>query len=99
MEEKPVRFGQNLPKVVVSHPMTIFEFLKTKLQGEPPVHPVEKMLAKRWVKERLKAVFPELRGNPRALEQAYRDLGLEARPGSGKGGSVLFEITLPGEIE
>jgi len=27
-------------------------------------------MAKYWVKERLKVVFPELRGNPRALEQA-----------------------------
>lgn len=79
--------------------MTIFEYLRAKLQGEPPVRPLEKAVAKRWVKERLKVVFPELQDDPHALEQAYRDLSLEPRPGCGKGGAMLFEVTLPGKLD
>lgn len=77
--------------------MTIFEFLRAKLQGEPPVHPMDRRMAKRWVKERLKRLYPELRLDPDALEQAYQDLGIEPREGAGKGGATVFEITLPGE--
>lgn len=79
--------------------MTIFDYIKARLRGEPPVSAVEKKLAKRWVKQRLKIVFPELRHDPRALEKAYQDLTLEPRPGAGKGGAVLFEVVLPGRIE
>lgn len=79
--------------------MNIFEFLKDKLRGEPPVHPVEGRMAKRWVKERLKRVYPELRGDPKALEVAYQALGLEPRPGLGEGGAMMFEVVLPGRIE
>ena len=78
--------------------MNIFEFLKSRLQGEPPLRPVERMMAKRWVKERLKEMFPELRHNPRALEEAYQALTLEALPGAGKGGATMFEVVLPGRI-
>jgi len=79
--------------------MNIFEFLKNKLQGEPPVHPVEGMMAKRWVKERLKRLYPELRSDPRALEAAYQALSLEPRPGLGEGGATMFEVVLPGRVE
>jgi hypothetical protein len=78
--------------------MTILEFVRSRLQGEPPVHPMDRRLAKRWVKERLKRIYPELRLDPKALEQAYQDLGIEPREGTGKGGATVFEITLPGEI-
>jgi hypothetical protein len=77
--------------------MTILEFLRSKLQGEPPLHPMDRRIAKRWVKERLKRLYPELRLDPKALEQAYQDLGIEPHEGSGKGGATVFEITLPGE--
>lgn len=77
--------------------MTIFEFLRSKLQGEPPLHPLDRRIAKRWVKERLKRLYPELRLDPRALEQAYQELGIEPREGAGKGGATVFEVTLPGE--
>ena len=77
--------------------MTIFEFLRSRLQGEPPMHPMDRRIAKRWVKERLKRIYPELRLDPKALEQAYQDLGIEPREGTGKGGATVFEITLPGE--
>lgn len=79
--------------------MNIFSFLKAKLHGEPPVHPVERMMAKRWVKERLKRMYPELRQDPKALEEVYQSLTLEPRMGIGKGGGLMFEISLPGRIE
>ncbi len=77
--------------------MTIFEFLRSKLQGEPPLNPLDRRMAKRWVKERLKRLYPELRLDPHALEKAYQELGLEPREGAGKGGTTVFEVTLPGE--
>ncbi|MFZ4775911.1 MAG: hypothetical protein ACOYM3_11125 [Terrimicrobiaceae bacterium] len=77
--------------------MTIFEFLRSKLQGEPPLHPIDQRMAKRWVKERLKKLYPELRLDPEALERAYQELGLEPQPGAGKGGATVFKITLPGD--
>lgn len=64
-----------------------------------PVHPVDSHAAKRWVKERLKRLFPELRRDPDALERAYRELGLEAREGSGRGAGVVYEITLPSIVD
>lgn len=78
--------------------MTIFEFLRSRLQGEPPLHPMDRRIAKRWVKERLKRLYPELRLDPKALEQAYQNLGVEPHEGSGKGGTTVFEITLPGDV-
>ena len=79
--------------------MNIFDFLREKLRAAPPVTPAERVMAKRWVKERLKRMYPELRHDPRALEEAYRSLSLEPRPGLGKGGATMFEIVLPGRIE
>lgn len=76
---------------------SLFDFLRDKLAGEPPISPIDRRLAKRWVKERLKKVYPELRGDPEALERAYQDLGMEAHEGSGKGGAPIFEVRLPGE--
>lgn len=77
--------------------MTIFEFLRSKLQGEPALNPLDRRMAKRWVKERLKRLYPELRLDPEALEKAYQELGIEPREGAGKGGATVFEVTLPGE--
>ena len=78
--------------------MTIFDFVRSRLQGKPPIHPMDRKIAKRWVKERLKRLYPELRLDPKALEQAYQDLGVEPRQGAGKGGATVFEIILPGEV-
>lgn len=77
--------------------MTIIEFFRSRLKGEAPLHPMDRKIAKRWVKDRLKRIYPELRLDPKALEQAYQDLGVEPRAGAGKGGATVFEITLPGE--
>jgi len=50
------------------------------------------------VKQRLAHIFPELRHDPEALERAYRELDLEPRPGSGRGGETVFEAILPREL-
>ncbi len=79
--------------------MNIFELIRQKLQGEPPLHPVDRQMAKRWVKERLKSMYPDLRSDPRALEAAYQSLSLEPLEGCGEGGERLYEVSLPGRIE
>lgn len=81
-------------------PSAIFEYFRTKFGGAPPpVNAVERAMAKRWVKERLKKMYPELRADPRALEAAYQSLSLEPRPGAGKGGGMMFEVVLPGRLD
>ena len=61
--------------------MSLRHFFKRVLQPErpePPLHAIDRRLAKEWIKKRLAALFPELRGDPVALENAYRELGLES---------------------
>lgn len=78
----------------------ILEYFRSKFATPPsPLQPIERAMAKRWVKERLKRMYPELRSDPRALEEAYQALSLEPRPGSGKGGSMMFEVVLPGRLD
>lgn len=69
-------------------------FIKTRFLGDRPVHPIEGKMARMWIKKRLVAVYPELRNNPQALEQAYRALNLEERPEM-RQNMACFEITLP----
>jgi hypothetical protein len=76
----------------------ILEYFRHKFAAAPPVPPMERAMAKRWVKERLKRMYPELRADPRALEDAYQALSLEPRPGLGEGGETVFEVVLPGRI-
>ncbi len=77
----------------------VFELIRRAFRHEAPLHPVDRQMAKKWIKQRLIVVFPYLRNNPRALEQAYRSLGLEPREGHelGEEGTV-FEVKLPGEL-
>ena len=76
----------------------IFNLIKRAFRSEPVIHPVEHGMARRWIKQRLIAVFPELRNNPVALEQAYRTLNLEPRRGEGADeAETVFEMTLPGQ--
>lgn len=76
----------------------LFQFIKRAFTREPELHPVERGMARRWIKQRLVAVFPELRNNPTALERAYRTLGLEPREGTEPGdGQTVFEMSIPGE--
>ena len=78
--------------------LNVRTFFKRMLTKERPLHPIDRRLAKEWIKNRLAAVFPELRGDPAALEQAYRDLDLEPTGAARQqdGGEVkTFEMNLP----
>ena len=78
--------------------MNLLQFIKRAFSSEPELHPVDRGMAKRWIKQRLITVFPELRNNPRALERAYQTLSLEPRPNQEPGGpETVFEMTIPGE--
>jgi hypothetical protein len=79
--------------------MKITSMLKRVLGMGPVVHPVDRGLAKRWIKQRLLVVFPELRGNPQALEAAYRSLSLDPRPGEPGENETVFEIACHREPE
>lgn len=80
-------------------PSSITQFFKRAIFGEEPIHPVERRLAKEWIKKRLARVYPELRGNPVALEKAYRELGLSARPGeTEEEPETVFEVRLPSSV-
>jgi hypothetical protein len=72
--------------------MKLYAAFKRALGMGPVVHPVDGGLAKRWIKQRLLAVFPELRGDPKALEAAYRALSLEPRPGGPGDAEWVFEV-------
>ena len=76
----------------------LLQFIKRAFSTEPELHPVERGMARQWIKQRLVAVFPELRNNPRALERAYQTLGLEPRAGTEAGDNeTVFEMSIPGE--
>ena len=74
----------------------LMQFFKRALNREPALHPVDRGMAKVWIKKRLVAVFPELRNNPVELEKAYRSLSLEPRLGTEPGdAATYFEMTAP----
>ncbi len=74
----------------------LMQFFKRALNREPVLHPIDRGLAKQWIKRRLVVVFPELRDDPRALEEAYRALSLEPKLGTEEGdAATYFEMTLP----
>ena len=76
----------------------LFSLIKRAFRSQPAMHPVEHGMARRWIKQRLVAVFPELRNNPAALERAYRTLNLEPRPGQGGDeAETVFELKFHGE--
>ncbi len=72
--------------------MSLLGAFKRALGMGPVVHPVDRSMAKRWVKQRLLAVYPELRGDPAALEAAYRSLSLDPQPGGPGDAEIVFEI-------
>jgi hypothetical protein len=75
---------------------SVFHVIKRAFSHEPELHPVDRSLAKRWIKQRLGAVFPQLRKNPAELERAYQALSLEPRPGRHEGeADTVFEAVLP----
>jgi hypothetical protein len=74
----------------------LFHLFKKAFRSEPPLHPIEQKMAKRWIKQRLVSVFPDLRRDPAALERAYRSLSLDPRPGTDEGdGETVFEMSAP----
>lgn len=74
----------------------LFQRIKASFRREPTLHPLDRQLARRWIKQRLVAVFPELRNNPRELERAYRNLGLDPQPGQEEGDAeTVFVLSAP----
>jgi hypothetical protein len=72
-------------------------FFRKALGREPQLHPIERGMARQWVKKRLVLLYPELKNDPKGLEAAYRALSLEPRLGTEPGdNAAYFEMTLPG---
>jgi hypothetical protein len=76
----------------------VFQLIRRAFRHETTLHPVDRRMAKHWIKQRLTVVFPELRNNPPALEQAYRSLSLEAQPGAPGEPETVFHMRLPAEL-
>jgi hypothetical protein len=75
------------------------QFFKGAFDLEPALHPLDHGMAKKYIKERLGVVYPQLRNDPVALEKAYRALNLEPRAGIGKDEApTVFEMTLPESV-
>lgn len=67
---------------------------------EPPLHPLDHGMIRKYVKQRLSVVYPELRTDTQALENAYHTLSLEPRPGIGKDEApTVFELVLPDSLK
>lgn len=79
--------------------MELFSIIQRALGLPPKIHPVDRGLARHWTKQRLAAVFPELRGDARGLEAAYRALDLAPRASDTNPSERFFEIGLHREIE
>lgn len=76
----------------------VFERIRNAFRREPVLHPVDRQLARRWIKQRLVTVFPHLRNNPRELELAYRNLGMDPQPGQEEGDAdTVFVLSAPEE--
>lgn len=74
----------------------LFQLIERAFRREPPLHPIDCKLARHWIKQRLAAIFPELRNDPAALEKAYQNLNLQPRPGAEEGeASTVFEMSAP----
>ena len=79
--------------------MNLSTFIQRALGRPPIIHPVDRGLAKHWTKQRLIAVFPELRGDARRLEAAYHALDLSPRASDTNHSEIIFEIGIHREIE
>ncbi len=79
--------------------MELYQRLKRALGIAPKIHPVDRGLAKQWTKRRLAAVFPELRGDARRLEAAYRALDLSPQVSHSNPTETIFEIGVHREID
>ena len=78
----------------------LFKKIITPSRPDRPLHALDHRIAKEWIKKRLAVLYPELRGDPVALENAYRELDLEpagpVRRGDGEVKS--FEMNLPSTL-
>jgi hypothetical protein len=75
----------------------LVQFFRKAMGREPALHPIDQGLARQWVKKRLASIYPELRNDPKALEEAYLALTLEPRLGTEAGDqAAYFEMKLPG---
>lgn len=79
--------------------MNFRQIFERALGLAPRMHPVERGLARHWTKQRLAAVFPELRGDARGLEAAYRALDLQPTSSAAHPSEVVFEIALHREFD
>jgi hypothetical protein len=79
--------------------MKLYSFIQRTLGLTPKIHPVDRGLARHWTKQRLAAVFPELRGDARGLEAAYRALDLAPMANDTNPSEMVFRIGLHREIE
>lgn len=70
----------------------LFQRIREAFRREPQLHPVDHQLARRWIKQRLLVVFPHLRNNPRELERAYCNLGMDPQEGDA---DTVFVLTAP----
>src|SRR3954451_652202 len=86
------------PAILRPDMKAVFQLIRRAFRHETTLHPVDRQMAKHWIKQRLAVVFPELRNNPSALEQAYRSLSLEAHPGGPGENETVFQMTLPREL-
>ena len=80
--------------------VNIMEEHRSKMRASSPsagLHPIDRGLAKHWTKQRLVAVFPELRGDRKRLEMAYRTLDLQPTFGGDGGSELVFEMRLHSE--
>jgi hypothetical protein len=79
--------------------MEMTQIFRRALGLAPKIHPVDRGLARHWTKQRLAAVFPELRGDARGLEAAYRALDLKPSASDTDPAGVVFQIGLHRDIE
>lgn len=75
------------------------QYLRIKIAGEEPLHPIDRTAAKQWVIARLAKIFPEYAEDPQMLRRIYRSLDLRPRKGAGEGGATVFEIVLRPETD
>jgi hypothetical protein len=81
--------------------LNLRQFFKKNLASDRELHAIDRRIAKEWIKNRLASTFPELRGDPKALEQAYRDLSLDATGMSRRvdGEVPSYNLNLPIDID
>ncbi len=70
-------------------------FLERFSSTEPVLRKQDLAVAKRYIKARLKIVYPHLRGDPIALEAAYQKLDIQLSEVETDVGTVIYELMAP----